>query len=491
MNELVTRSHFVDTGNPQRESENFQHHVFKNISFENSAKPVSFFRSDFRGAHFDTVRFYRNDLRRIDILDATVLNSSFSECRLDVAELDNSFFGKTLFASNLYDSTSIKKCVFDECQFTQEKFIKTDVRQCSFNGSRIRDCIFEMAIFDDVRFTDCALERIDISNMTATNFYFVNTRFDDVTIDLDYLATYRFRSGLPGGLKYKYRGQVITLDLKAPSVLHDFTSHFLKTERYYEFFNLMLLINSAAESPQPLAPVFRTVLSNIEQLSNDLVRRKQIDQMFSSLEFYFGSSVISFADYLQMLRALEQRAIGSTAKDKFLYRGHVEYLKDLVLSASYSYDFIGSIKSDVIFSAEMVLEESEPHEAMRRVELLCETVAEMAGSYDENGMPFKITGWRRGSITVEMIGYSAFFFLLLKIVKEVAQTSVSVAIAYTMGKKAIGIVRSATSAKELRELERLQIVRTAITPLQAAGLKDLLNTVKELKLYVDTPADRN
>ncbi|MDR2166407.1 MAG: pentapeptide repeat-containing protein, partial [Clostridiales bacterium] len=70
MGELVRQKRFASTGSTSREKEDFTYTLFENIDFMQDDSPVSFFRSDFRGAKFVNVIFYRNNFDRADFISS-------------------------------------------------------------------------------------------------------------------------------------------------------------------------------------------------------------------------------------------------------------------------------------------------------------------------------------------------------------------------------------------------------------------------------------
>jgi hypothetical protein len=302
-------------------------------------------------------------------------------------------------------------------------------------------------------------------------------------MDLDYLATYLLRDGIPPDVRYRYRGKQVDIDLSDSEILHEFVAHLSKSGRCFEFLNLVLLVRSARSAETPLPRLFRTTLERLLGQPNDLLRSDQIEHIFNMLEFYFDSKVLTITDHLELMRVLtELDASALPIKQQFLYRARVSYLTNLMETAQFEWAAINAVDCRALAYAEFVFA-ADPKRAVRIVETLRDTVARSFGLTSPAVTPFRILGFHQGSVVVEAMGYTAAFLLVARLIREVADTGVRVTIQYQMAKQILKLMRNSATVKDLKDVGQLTLVKTALSATNRTEITKMMREIQELRIY--------
>ena len=75
---------------------NLSYIKFKDIDFS-IYKPISFFRSDFRGSRFENIKFQNNYFDRADFIGSTFINCQFINVNFGACEMKSCFFVDSVF----------------------------------------------------------------------------------------------------------------------------------------------------------------------------------------------------------------------------------------------------------------------------------------------------------------------------------------------------------------------------------------------------------
>ena len=129
-------------------------------------KPISFFRSDFRGSRFENIKFKNNDFDRCDFIASTFINCHFSNVDFGACEIKACFFINCVFKKCIFDNTSIQESVFEKCIFN-EQHILVNMKNCGMKYSQIINCTFERSTTEKIEFESCMIENTDFATIMA------------------------------------------------------------------------------------------------------------------------------------------------------------------------------------------------------------------------------------------------------------------------------------------------------------------------------------
>ena len=273
MSKLVKYFEFIDNGSIKREKENFKYHLFKNFDFKHKNKPISFFRSDFRGAKFIDIIFYENNFDRADFIDASIFNSYFLKTNIGMSELKNCFIKDTEFKENIYKTTSIQGCVFINCKFISEKFL-INMHNCEFINCEFIRCNFERSTIEEVLFNSCDIIECDLATMHAENLSFNECMLDEVFFGRDYWCSYLFKETSLNSINLKYRGKITSVK-EDRALFKEYFIELYKTSRFFEFINAKIIFNSIKGNKKSIFPILKNILYLLNKDKFNITRKKK------------------------------------------------------------------------------------------------------------------------------------------------------------------------------------------------------------------------
>lgn len=218
------------------ESRNLSYSVFENVNFHKYLHLVSFFRSDFRGAKFTNIQFYKNNFDRSDFLSAVFIDCCFEKVQFGCCQMKNCYFENVKFTNNLYRNTSIHSTTFVNCEFPDETFL-INMQHCKLNNCIFSGCTFEMSTTDNDTFDKCKFYNTNLATMHAENHKFVKCQFNNVCIDSSYFFGYSIANCTWNQVTFLYRGEYVDFE---DMLTEDFLRTFEAEHRYNDIINFYI-----------------------------------------------------------------------------------------------------------------------------------------------------------------------------------------------------------------------------------------------------------
>ena len=266
--------------------EDLSYTIFKELDFSLSREKISFYRSDFRGSHFENIVFQGNIFDIADFINCTFINVEFVNCDLGEAEFKNCYFSKCRFTSNIYGDLCIHDSFLSKCVFKNEIFRMTCIN-CQFEDSEIIDCIFDQCTTDKISFSNCTIINCDMSTMHAENYKITGGSFLDTFWGSCFIGSYLIKKVDLKLIKFKYRGKEVKLS-------DDYFPKFfqkLKAEgRWFEYLNCLVLSHTEINA---FIAELQLALEMICKESNRQVRQYNLSNIFDMLSFYAFSDDIN------------------------------------------------------------------------------------------------------------------------------------------------------------------------------------------------------
>lgn len=496
MSNIIKPFTFSDDGNSKREKENFQGFLFNKLDMSDRKIPISFYRSDFRGAKFQDVAFNGNNFSNSDFIDSSVVNTTFQNTRFNYAEVYNSYFEKTSFYNTTFSSTSLIKLVFKNCEIENSKFEVNTFRECKFTNCKISDSIFEKNSMDEVEFEKTSFKNIDLSNMTAINLFFSDCKFENVIIDADYLGSYFFKGKFFDSLKLKYRGKVFDLDISKADLLDNLFKLLLERGRYYEAINIVVQKNLLHNDRNSIFALVKLASEQLFKEKNQLKRTYQFDKIFKLLEYYINTGYVALSDYFRIIGYFEGLELARMDfLDEISFVEKVNRLKILIERMDLTINFIENIDDKKQMLMEVTIDEADK----RLFEKYFEAVMiDIGKSLSVKEIPYQIVGNRKGSLIYDIIAYSAaalvFMKIILALVKVTRQTlheSIHLAIDYNIDSKALLLSKKLSSRDQLKKMKDLKeyqlLAKKAVGKTSDVGSEDVEKLLPLLKAAVIYP----
>lgn len=416
MGELTNISRFYDTGNKKREKENFQNFLFEGIDTRDQELHISFYRSDFRGARLLNNYFFKNNFSNADFIDCYFHMTSFQECRFQSTEFYNSYFDNSNFTSLTFSSSSIVRIVFDKVKMNRINFRSSNIQDSKFIDCEIDGCSFQKTTIDELTFENTYIKDADLSPMTAINIYFNNCKFENVTIDADYLGSYFFKGRFFEELNLRYRGKAVKLEIDRIELIANLFKLMLEKKRFYEATNLVVQRNLIDKKATPIYPIIKYAFSHLLQESNALIRTYQISKIFSLFEYYFNSGYIKLKDYYRFINYFEGIDISQfNISEQIDLLSKNERLKNLLkLSVINTSMFDDMGKEDTMY-LEIIVDENDQAEFE---DLLNSILTKWTGVDVTKDNIYLIIGKRKGSIIYEIIILASIGMLLINLFRK-------------------------------------------------------------------------
>jgi uncharacterized protein YjbI with pentapeptide repeats len=416
MNQLTQPAHFYDTGQKRRERENFQGYRFVDIDLRGSVEPISFRRSDFRGALLERSYFEGNNFANADFIDAIARECNFVKCQFKYTELYNSYFSKTAFASTSFSSASLVRLVFDKCSFSNARVSISTLRDCKFLDTSFANCSFQRSSMDEIVFKNTTFSCCDLSGMTSMNLYFDNCQFEKVTIDADYLGSYFFKGPIPDTVLLKYRGKKMRLDLSQAELLQNLCKLFYEKGRYYEAVNLAIQHNMLMGQKKSILGMVKTVINDLVLVENPLIRSYQFEKLFNVFEYYFNTGNILIGDYFGFLE-LQSNVDTSmlSGEEVILIKEGIYRLEQLLTGSDYTDIFINSNGLPDAMLLEARIDEDDKEVFEQKWQNLLSEIKESMKTKEDI---YYFEGIRKGSLIYAIVLYSFAGLCLLRILRK-------------------------------------------------------------------------
>lgn len=416
MTQLTNSSLFHDNGNKKRERENFQNFIFNEIDTRDHSAPISFYRSDFRGARLMRSYFLNNNFSNADFIDTYLYATTFEKSKFKSTEFYNSYVERSTFINLNFSACSLVRLIFDHAKFDQVKFLSNNIQESKFINSEIRDCIFTKTSIDEVCFENTQIVNVDLSPMTAINLYFDQCTFENVVIDADYLGSYFFKGEFFDRLKLRYRGRIFKLKIGETELLANLFRLMIEKERYYEAINHIVQKNLIDNKASLIFPVVKLSLDRLLKDKNVLKRTYQISKIFSLFEFYFNSGYIKLNDYYQLTNYIDRIDISELdINEKLDLVTNNERIKNLLKMSIIETSMFDNISDHDTLYLEITIDEEDKNEFEFLLNLLLAKWTNI--NQPENSVYF-IIGRRQGSIVYEIVILSSLGFLLLNIFRK-------------------------------------------------------------------------
>lgn len=489
MNQLTQREYFYDTGDRQRERENFQGYHFVDIDLRSQVDPISFQRSDFRGALLERSYFDRNNFGNADFIDSIVRDCEFSKCQFRYTELFNSYFSQTVFKSTAFSSASLVRLIFDKSLFTDTRFSISTLRDCKFLKSHFTNCTFQRSSMDEIIFEDVAFSNCDLSGMTSMNLYFDNCQFENVTIDADYLGSYFFKGSIPDTILLKYRGKKMQLDLSQAELLQNLCKIFYEKGRYYEAINLAIQHNMLLRQRKSILGMIKKVSGELLSIENPLIRSYQVERLFKVFEYYFNTGNILIGDYFGFLELQTNLDVSRLSGEEIiLLNERVHRLEQLLIGSDYADVFISSDGLPKAMLVEARINEENKEAFEEKWENL---LVELKESMNANEDVYYIESIRKGSLIYAIVLYSFAGLCLLRILRKaikeirmISNESMQLKIDYKSNRQLLKQLEKPSLAK-LEKIKQLQLISQQIvyeTPSLNEKASELLPFVQQLTI---------
>ncbi|GET35249.1 hypothetical protein PbJCM13498_41120 [Prolixibacter bellariivorans] len=452
MTGIIAYKKFVDNGNTNRESENFQQFLFQNIDFSLSESPISFFRSDFREVKVDHVKFKCNEFERADFTDSYISNSLFQEVHFGT-DFINVYFHNVTFNESLFETCTFLRCIFESCKFDSGHIVDSTVQNCSFIDCLFDNIVFKENTFDDIEFEKSSFNNINLANMTAKDFRFRNCNYNKLVIDPDYIGSYLIDGEFFDDVRFEYRGHVIELFEEKENIIEGLVNLWRKSNRFYELFNLLILLRKVKNTNEDLSKVFSALVKQLGKVNHPSVRSYNILGIIKALTFYSEGNYITTSEYISLTSQLEKEinfdvdfnAFGQLKAFAAYYESKL--IEEPQRGANITARAVFSIKEygDNLKIFKEWLSEIEKYILSERI---------IAGD-----RLYKIISVEKGSIIVTILGSLSFFLLLIrqvatlksKIERERSQNSFLSLTYKDLSKQ----FESVTSVKEKSEIVRI------------------------------------
>ena len=228
---------------------NLSYIKFKDIDFS-IYKPISFFRSDFRGSRFENIKFQNNYFDRADFIGSTFINCQFINVNFGACEMKSCFFVDSVFEHCVFDNTSIQESSFQKC-ILKKQHILVNMKNCEMKFSQIHDCTFERSTTEKIEFESCLLENVDFATMHAECHKFIDCELNNVKLGISYVFSYLLCNTSIKDFQVLYRGKEVSLNSQEEAM------KFLEESRTYELINIFFIYRGFDKIPQLLDKILK------------------------------------------------------------------------------------------------------------------------------------------------------------------------------------------------------------------------------------------
>lgn len=342
MNKLTNYRRFSFNGSYKREKENFTYTLFADYDFQEDKQVTSFFRSDFRGAHFENITFYKNNFDRADFISCSFIETRFYNVNIAACEMKSCYYKGVTFHNNFYNNTSFQECTFVDCVFENEDFL-INMKNCKFVNCQLKNLRFERSTTESLVFVSSYISNTDFANMHAERYKFISCTLQDVLIDVCYIYGYLFFDTNVLDIKIIYMGEVV--GFTEQNILHRFAANLWVQSRYYEFINAYLIFGHVND----IQPLLEKAFCNLLNQSSPQ-RCLEIYNILDMLQFYISNNVFAFTITRSIIEFLENLNLTAlNFEEKITYMSQLEKIKVYFTDAHYDVNFIMSAQSEISF----------------------------------------------------------------------------------------------------------------------------------------------
>lgn len=309
---------------------NLSYSKFKDIDFS-IYKPISFFRSDFRGSRFENVKFQNNFFDRADFIACTFINCQFINVDFGASEIKSCFFVNCVFEYCTFNNTSIQESSFQKCTLNNQHIL-VNMKNCDMSFCQIFDCTFERSTTEKIKFESCLLENIDFATMHAECHQFIDCKLNNVKLGISYVFGYLLCNTNIKDFQVLYRGKEVTLDSKEEAI------KFLEESRIYELINVFFIYKGFNRIPQLLDKGLTYLYNNYNPAT-----KAEITNIMEALIFYTTHDKITYNCFIECLKCVNSIILPKlNLEDELLFIGYKEKLNHIISDGLYGENFIES-----------------------------------------------------------------------------------------------------------------------------------------------------
>lgn len=422
----------------------------KDLNFK-ERKPLSFYRSDFRGSKFTSNTFFKNNFDLADFIGNSFINTEFDNVNFGNCEFKNGLFLKCQFNSNIYGDLAIHDCDYKKCTFENETFHMT-MFNCTFEDCQFINCIFDQCSTENLEFKKCTFIKVEMSTMHAEKFKFSKCTLRDTYLGACFLGSYFLKDIDIKLINFKYRGEIVEISSSDYfyTLLND-----LKTQgRFFEFLNLYILLNNPSKE---LAKLFCDTLILSFNEKNYKVLEYNIKGIFEIIEFYYNSPklpFILFCDiYTQINEIYEKNIVPELCY--VIFSECMFKLKQLILNFEFNWDYLYDVPLHQTASLEFHINDNSFDEAENKINYLFNFVN--TNCLDSSfGTPlYEINERKTGSVIITVSTCLILALLSAKVVKEIYGTVCQIKIEHAQTSKEIALIESSKSVAKLNEVSQI------------------------------------
>lgn len=276
--------------------------IFENIDFKFLKENASFFRCDFRGSTFKSVKFYKNNFDRADFISCTFIDCSFENVDLGRSQIKNCYFCNCKFERNIYNTNTLQISLLENCTLSQEKII-SNIYGCRYVDCSIYKCDFNRSSVDKSTFTSCTIKDTNFATLHAECITFISCNLEKIKLGLSYLFGYLYSNTSLSNAECLYRGKIVT-----PEFFNEYACNLYTEKRFSEYFNSLIIRGEIKELPGILSKI----LSEIVESSNEIYIDDQISNLLSTIIFYIEHEVFNYnivIDLLEVLYSFEYKKL--------------------------------------------------------------------------------------------------------------------------------------------------------------------------------------
>jgi len=465
MNNLMERKIFVKNDSNKRERENFRNFIFDNLEIDNDMQ-FSFYRSDFRGAHFNNCTLTNILFDMADFIDTTFLNLKFSKIEWGLSEIKNCYFDNVHFSNNTY-SSSIQKSIFHNCHFINESF-KAIAHNVTFVDCSFTNCDFESATFEDIKFINTNFNNCELSTMHAENFSFEYCRLTNVVWGIEYWFTYLIYRSEFDDIKLKYRGEYVDMN-KDKDLFAGILLDLKKSKNYVEYLNIMILmqifsgINTISIFNHNIE--YNNAFYDLLQSDNEMHRNKQMVGMFKLMQFYFFRDNFSLYDTMYILELVNSLDLSKLQSSEALqYRAEIYKMNEVFTTVPFEYKQIVELPYEYKISATIGLDFERQEDAEAFLNKIFLKLTRQLQIDDD--MPYIIIDTKKGSWQFQIISSAILITMLLKIIKS----SVDYYINTKLRLKIASYVLDGLEDSKQIEKQQIDKIQKTVHLLQSTGM---------------------
>lgn len=423
--------------------ENFEctdlsYRTIRNIDFDNIPQVVSFYRSDFRGSIFDSVRFTGNNFDLADFIGNSFKYVEFYRVNLGNAEFKNGYFYHCRFEENNYDDIAVHNCTFTNCIFQNERFHLT-MNNCSFVNCQFIDCVFDQCSTDTLSFKKCVFLKCELSTMHAENFKFENCTFRDAFLGICFLGTYLFKNTDINLISFKYRGKLV--ETSNSDYFESFLKSLFENGRYFEYFNLSLLRLGCSTDEADIS--FCNLISRAMKEVNPNVRDYNLRGIFETIEFYIDSDCLPMdrlINYITILHGIPLSSI--PVESQLMFLQHLYRLDAVLSSLNYTSEYINSIPAAVPCMATFHCKDTSRESAEEHINNLLDEVNSSCFNGFFSRPYYDVIAIREGSIILTIASSLLLILMAAKVIRSVSNVVCEVRLEVAKTNKAIELINS-------------------------------------------------